>query len=47
MSTEENKDIARRWVDEVWGKQDLSAIEDLKYAGCRECGNRTFEQRRR
>ena len=29
MSTEENKDIARRWVDEVWGKQDLSAIEDL------------------
>jgi steroid delta-isomerase-like uncharacterized protein len=29
MSTEENKAIARRWSEEVWGKGNLAAIDEL------------------
>ena len=29
MSIEENKAIARRWSEEVWGKGNLAAIDEL------------------
>ena len=29
MSTEENKAIARRWGEEVWGKGSLAAVDEL------------------
>ena len=29
MSTEENKTIARRWNEEVWGKGNLAVIDEL------------------
>jgi len=29
MSTEDNKALARRWLDEVWNKGDLSLIDEL------------------
>lgn len=29
MSTEENKAIARRWMEEIWGKGSLAAIDEL------------------
>ena len=29
MSTEENKALAQRWLDEVWNKGDLSLIDEL------------------
>lgn len=29
MSPEDNKALARRWLDEVWNKGDLSLIDEL------------------
>ena len=29
MSIEENKAIARRWMEEVWGKGSLAAVDEL------------------
>ena len=29
MSTEDNKWLAQRWLDEVWNKGDLSSIDEL------------------
>ena len=29
MSTEENKAIARRWGEEIWGKGSLAAVDEL------------------
>lgn len=29
MSTETNKALARRWIEEVWNKGELSLIEEL------------------
>lgn len=29
MSTEQNKAIARRWSEEIWGKGNLAAIDEL------------------
>jgi steroid delta-isomerase-like uncharacterized protein len=31
MSTEEIKAIARRWVEDVWGKADMAAVEQLAH----------------
>jgi steroid delta-isomerase-like uncharacterized protein len=32
MSVEANKEIARRWGEEVWGKADLSVAEELAHS---------------
>jgi predicted ester cyclase len=32
MSLEENKAIARRWSDEIWGKGNVSALDELMAA---------------
>ena len=29
MSTEDNKTLAQRWLDEVWNKGDLNLIDEL------------------
>ena len=29
MSVEENKDLARRWLDVVWGEGSLAAVDEL------------------
>ncbi len=29
MSTEENKAIARRWIEEAWNKGDLTIVDEL------------------
>jgi len=34
MSTEENKAIARRWNDEIWGKGSPAAVDELFAADC-------------
>ena len=29
MSTEENKALARRWMEEIWGKGNVAAVDEL------------------
>ena len=32
MSTEENKAVIRRWIEDVWGKGDLAALSEVAAA---------------
>ena len=32
MSVEQNKDLARRWLDEVWGKGSAATVDELAAA---------------